>query len=86
MYLIALLALFVALLIVLTNWLKLHPFLALLFVTIGYGLLAGMPAGKVASSVTEGFGTTAGKIHTVGSLVIGVATAALIWVVSLLVL
>ena len=62
MYLIALLVISVALLIVATNWLKLHPFLALLFVAIGYGLLAGMPPAEVAASVTGGFGATAGKI------------------------
>jgi GntP family gluconate:H+ symporter len=62
MHLIILLVLSVILLIVSTNWLKLHPFLALLFVAIGYGLAARMPLARIASSLSEGFGGTVGYI------------------------
>ncbi|RPI23279.1 MAG: GntP family permease [Acidobacteria bacterium] len=62
MFLIVLLGLAVLLLILSTNRLNLHPFLALLFVAIAYGLLAGMPLDRVVTSVTEGFGSTAGHI------------------------
>ncbi|RJP34233.1 MAG: GntP family permease [Candidatus Omnitrophota bacterium] len=47
-----------------TRW-KLHPFLALLFTAIGYGLFAGMPMADVVKSVNEGFGGTIGYIGIV---------------------
>ncbi len=62
MFLILLLVLAIALLILATNRLNLHPFLALLFVAIGYGVLAGMPLERVATSLNEGFGSTVGHI------------------------
>ncbi len=84
MGLILLLVAAIACLILATNRLSLHPFLALLFVAIGYGVLAGMPLDRVASSLNEGFGSTGGHIgiHTFGSAVMGTATGLLIWVVS----
>ncbi len=62
MYFLLLLVVAIVLLILATNRLNLHPFLALLFVAIGYGLLAGMPLALVASSLSEGFGSTVGRI------------------------
>ncbi|RPJ54105.1 MAG: GntP family permease [Acidobacteria bacterium] len=62
MFLILLLVVAIAALILATNRLNLHPFLALLFVAIGYGLLAGMPLDRVAASLNEGFGSTVGHI------------------------
>ncbi len=62
MVLILLLVAAIACLILATNRLSLHPFLALLFVAIGYGVLAGMPLDRVASSLNEGFGSTVGHI------------------------
>ena len=52
----------VILIIVLTNNLKLHPFLALFLVAIAYGIFAGMPFDQIISSINEGFGGTLGKI------------------------
>jgi len=45
-----------------TNWLNLHPFLALLFAAIGYGLGVGMPLPELLSSLNDGFGSTVGYI------------------------
>lgn len=48
-----------------TTKLKLHPFLALIFTALGFGILTGMPLDKVIESVTEGFGRTLGSIGIV---------------------
>ncbi len=48
--------------ILLTNNLKLHPFLALFIVALGYGLATGMSYELIISSINEGFGGTLGKI------------------------
>jgi GntP family gluconate:H+ symporter len=45
-----------------TTRFNLHPFLALLFAAIFYGLLAGMPFSEVIVSIKEGFGGTLGNI------------------------
>lgn len=45
--------------------LKLHPFLALLFASLAFGLLTGMPLSKIAKSINEGFGGTLGYIGIV---------------------
>lgn len=65
-----LLLLSVFLIIILTTRFKLHPFLALLLVGIGYGLAAGMPLKEIVLSINEGFGGTLGKIGLV--IVLGV--------------
>lgn len=52
----------VALIIILTTRLHVHPFLALFMVAVFYGLLAGMPLPVIISSINEGFGETLGKI------------------------
>ncbi len=52
----------VVLIIVLTTHLKIHPFLALLIVSILYGLAVGMPFQEIIHSINNGFGDTLGKI------------------------
>jgi len=44
---------------------KLHPFLALLFAALAFGLLTGMPLSKIAKSINDGFGSTLGYIGIV---------------------
>jgi gluconate:H+ symporter, GntP family len=62
MLIVILLILSVLFIIVSTVKFKLHPFLALLFTAIAYGILAGMPLDKVVESVNSGFGNTIGYI------------------------
>ncbi len=62
MLIIILLLLSVLFIIVSTVRFKLHPFLALLFTAIGYGILSGMPLDKLVESVSTGFGNTIGYI------------------------
>jgi len=45
--------------------LRLHPFLALLFSALGFGLLTGMPLSVLVQSINEGFGGTIGYIGIV---------------------
>ncbi len=45
--------------------LKLHPFLALIIVAFGFGIVAGMPLNDVVASVNDGFGGTIGYIGIV---------------------
>ncbi len=44
---------------------KLHPFLALLFAALAFGLATGMPPSQIAKSINEGFGGTLGYIGIV---------------------
>jgi GntP family gluconate:H+ symporter len=44
---------------------KLHPFLALLFAALGFGLSTGMPLPKIVQSINDGFGGTIGYIGIV---------------------
>jgi GntP family gluconate:H+ symporter len=44
---------------------KFHPFLALLFAAIGFGLFARMPLSSIVKSVNDGFGDTIGHIGIV---------------------
>lgn len=67
--LIVLLILAVAFIVVSTTKFKLHPFLALIFAAIGFGLLSGMPFVEIVSSVNSGFGDIVGHIGLV--IVIG---------------
>lgn len=67
--LIVLLILAVAFIVVSTTKFKLHPFLALIFVAIGFGLLSGMPFAEIVNSVNSGFGDIVGHIGLV--IVIG---------------
>ena len=67
--LIVLLILAVAFIVVSTTKFKLHPFLALIFAAIGFGLLSGMPFAEIVSSVNSGFGDIVGHVGLV--LIIG---------------
>ncbi len=60
--------------IVMTTRLKWHPFLALLIVSMAYGLAAGMSFQELVRAVNEGFGATLGKIGLI--IVIGVIIGA----------
>lgn len=65
MLLIGLLVVSVLLIVLSTVRFQLHPFLALIFVAIGFGLFAGMDLATVASSINAGFGDTLNKIGIV---------------------
>ena len=60
----------ILILLVLITVLKVHPFIALIFVSFLIGLLARMPLGKIADSVQAGFGATLGFI----GIVLGLGT------------
>jgi gluconate:H+ symporter, GntP family len=70
MYLITILIAAVVAIVVLSARLKVHPFLALLFAGLMFGMLAGMPFKTLVSSINEGFAQTLGKIGMV--IVLGV--------------
>ncbi|MFE2989751.1 GntP family permease [Streptomyces sp. NPDC059262] len=62
-YLLLVLTVAIGLLIYLINSrLRIHPFIALIVVTIGTGLAAGEPAAKLTGSIEEGAGGTLGDI------------------------
>jgi GntP family gluconate:H+ symporter len=65
MLLIILLILAVLFIIVSTTRFRLHPFLALLFATILYGLFSGMSLNELVESINGGFGSTIGYIGIV---------------------
>jgi GntP family gluconate:H+ symporter len=60
--------------VVLTTKLKVHPFLALLIISIAYGIFAGMPFQDITTAINEGFGGTLGKIGLI--IVLGVIIGA----------
>lgn len=62
---ILLLLLSVALIVVLTAKLNIHPFLALLIASLFFGLCSGMPFEIILKSIEDGFGGTLGKIGLV---------------------
>ena len=63
--LIVLLLVAIIFIVISTTKFKLHPFLALLFAAIGFGLFSGMPLGEIITSVNNGFGNTVGSIGIV---------------------
>jgi len=63
--LIGLLTLAILFIIYGTARLKLHPFLVLLIVAIGIGLLSGLSGEETISAITDGFGSTLGSIGIV---------------------
>jgi GntP family gluconate:H+ symporter len=65
MFLIVLLVVSVLLIVVSTSRYRFHPFLALLFVAVIFGLFSGMPLPDIARSINEGFGNTLGSIGIV---------------------
>lgn len=64
----------IAAIVLLITKLKLHPFLALLLVSIALGLLFGMKTELIISSIQDGFGGTLGKIGLV--IILGVMIGA----------
>jgi GntP family gluconate:H+ symporter len=64
----------VVFIVVLTTKLKVHPFLALLIISIGYALFAGMPYKEIIVAINDGFGGTLGKIGLI--IVLGVIIGA----------
>jgi GntP family gluconate:H+ symporter len=65
MLLIVLLVISILFIVISTVKFKLHPFLALLFAAIGFGLCARMPLLEIAKSINGGFGGTIGSIGIV---------------------
>lgn len=65
MLLIILLLISVVLIVISTSRYRFHPFLALLFVAVFFGLLSGMPLSTVVESINQGFGGTIGQIGIV---------------------
>jgi GntP family gluconate:H+ symporter len=63
--LILLLLISVLFIVVSTVKFKFHPFLALLFAAIGFGLFARMPLASIVKSINDGFGGTIGHIGIV---------------------
>ncbi len=55
----------IAFIVISTTKFKLHPFLALIFAAIIYGLLSGIPFSEIIKSVNNGFGNTIGSIGIV---------------------
>lgn len=65
MMLIFLIILSVVLIVIATSKFKIHPFLALLFIAVFFGLASGMPLESIVQSVNDGFGNTIGSIGIV---------------------
>ncbi len=65
MLLIILIILSVFLIVIATSKFKVHPFLALLFVALFFGLASGMPLSSIVQSINDGFGKTIGSIGIV---------------------
>jgi GntP family gluconate:H+ symporter len=65
MILILLLILSILFIVLSTTKFNLHPFLALLFASIGFGLISGMPLQTIVDSINQGFGGTIGQIGIV---------------------
>ena len=57
-----------------TTRLNIHPFLVLLLVSMGYGILAGMSLEGMLQAVSDGFGQTLGKIGLI--IVLGIIIGA----------
>jgi GntP family gluconate:H+ symporter len=65
MLLIIVLSLCILFIILSSTKMKLHPFLALLFAAIGFGIYSGMPLQNIVKSINQGFGDTLGHIGIV---------------------
>jgi len=65
MLLIALLLISILFIVISTSKFHLHPFLALLFAAVGFGLCAKMPLPEIVKSINGGFGGTLGSIGIV---------------------
>ena len=58
----------VALLLVLILWVKLQPFLALLIVSLGVGVAAGVAPAKLPTLIEDGVGSTLGHVALIIAL------------------
>lgn len=67
----------IALIVVLTTQLRLHPFAALLLAAFFYGTLAGMPPIDIVTAINDGFGQTIGSIGIVIVIVVFISIVAL---------
>ena len=65
MLLIVLLLISILFIVISTSKFHLHPFLALLFAAIGFGLFSQMPLLEIVKSINSGFGGTLGSIGIV---------------------
>ncbi|MFO7619644.1 MAG: GntP family permease [Bacteroidales bacterium] len=65
MLLIIVLILCILFIILSSTRIKLHPFLALLFAALGFGIFTGMPLKEIVQSINTGFGNTLGYIGIV---------------------
>jgi GntP family gluconate:H+ symporter len=65
MLLIIVLLLCIIFIVVSSTRIRLHPFLALLLASVGFGLLTGMPLSEIVTSINNGFGNTLGYIGIV---------------------
>ncbi len=65
MLLIIVLLLCILFIVLSSTKLKLHPFLALLFAALGFGIFTGMPLNEITQSINNGFGSTLGYIGIV---------------------
>lgn len=64
----------IALIVVFTSRVRVHPFIVLLLAALLYGFLAGMPSDEIIASVNEGFGKTLGSIGLI--IILGVIIGA----------
>ncbi len=55
----------IVMIILSTSRLRLHPFLALIFTSVGFGVFSGMPLETIVESINSGFGGTLGHIGIV---------------------
>jgi GntP family gluconate:H+ symporter len=65
MLLIVLLLISILFIVISTSKFHFHPFLALLFAAVGFGLFARMPLDEIVKSINAGFGGTLGSIGIV---------------------
>lgn len=65
MLLIIVLILCIVFIVISSTKLKLHAFLALIFAALAFGIITGMPLGKIVESINTGFGNTIGYIGIV---------------------
>jgi GntP family gluconate:H+ symporter len=65
MLLILILILCILFIVLSSTKIKLHPFLALLFAAVGFGIFSGMPLPLIVQSLNTGFGNTLGYIGIV---------------------
>ncbi len=65
MLLIVILVLCILFIVLSSTKIKLHPFLALLFAALGFGIFTGMPLKEIIQSINTGFGSTLGYIGIV---------------------